>query len=71
MTGRVEKTAVFPVDRFTEPEFSSVIILLAQNRAKRMLMLFLGLGGDGFVEGWVQEDRMQASLCHVCCRPAG
>lgn len=58
MTGRVKKTAVFPVDRFTEPEFSNVIILLAQNRAKRMLMLFLGLGGDSFVEGRVQEDRM-------------
>lgn len=54
----MKKTAVFPVDRFTEPEFFNVIILLAQNRAKRMLMLFLGLGGDSFVEGWVQEDRM-------------
>lgn len=46
------------MDRFTELEFFNVIILLAQNRAKRMLMLFLGLGGDSFVEGWVQEDGM-------------
>lgn len=58
MTGRVEKSRVFPVDRFTELEFFNVIILFAQNRAKRMLMLFLGLGGDSFVEGWVQEDGM-------------
>lgn len=54
----MKKAAVFPVDRFTELEFFNVTILLAQNRAKRMLMLFLGLGGDSFVEGWVQEDGM-------------
>lgn len=57
MTGRVEKTAAFPVVRFAEQEFFDVIIVLARDRVEHMLMLFLGLGVDSFVEGWAQGGR--------------